>query len=93
MFDFHKRCQAEIEFLRRQVRGLQERNDRLVESLARKEGAQLQLPIESYQAREPEPGPASGPGAEVVNTWWRSMCAGGRISSPVPEEKVSAPNN
>jgi len=78
---------------RRRVQQLQERNDRLTEALTRKEGGQLNLPIEPvYRAPEAAPeGPASGPGAEVVNGWWRSMCAGGRISSPVVEAKVPAP--
>lgn len=103
VFDLHKQCREqrdaltdEVKYLRSQVRALQERCDRLVEAVARREGTQLQLPIEPYPLREPEPapveGPASGPGAGPVNTWWRSMCAGGRISTPVPEEKV-APNS
>lgn len=98
---FHNKClqmlkgaQDEVAYLRAQVRGLQERNDRLVEALARKEGVPLQLPIEPYAPRPAEEAPPFVPprGREAGDSWWRSMVAGHRISSPVPEEKV-APNS
>lgn len=44
MFSFHKRCDVQILFLKAQVMALQERNDRLTEALAHKEGIPIQMP-------------------------------------------------
>jgi len=91
VFDFHRKCQDDITYLRAQVRGLQERNDRLVEALARKEGALLQLPIEPYP---PVPVPeVVGPTTDTgLNAWWAAVGGSPRIATPVKEEKV-APNS
>lgn len=98
MLSLHKRCQAqlftledEVKYLRSQVRGLQERNDRLVEALARKSDALLQLPVEPYAPGPvPEvPGPTTDTG---LNEWWAAVGGSPRIATPVKEDKVPAPN-
>lgn len=96
---FHSRCNQqlsdardEVAYLRAQVRGLQERNDRLVEALARRYDAQLQLPVEPYT-------PATMPDSFVpatdtgLNAWWAAVGNSPRIASPVKEDKVPAPNS
>ena len=101
MFNLHKRCQAErdtladeVKYLRRAVDRLQERNDRLVEALSRKDGVQLSLPIEPHTP--PTDGSGDAPILEMmarankgVGEWARAMNSGHSIATPVKE--VSAP--
>lgn len=89
--DYADRTQDDISYLRAQVRGLQERNDRLVEALARKEGVPLQLPIEPYS---PVPVPeVAGPTTDTgLNAWWAAVGGSPKVATPVKEEKV-APNS
>lgn len=98
---FHGRCDQqlsdardEVAYLRAQVRGLQERNDRLVEALARKFDVPLQLPMEPY-ATDPAPTPdATGPTTDTgLNAWWAAVGNSPRIASPVKEKVEPAPNS
>lgn len=89
--DYATRTQDDIAYLRAQVRGLQERNDRLVEALSRREGTQLQLPVDSWAPPDASaPGPTTDTG---LNQWWKAVGNSPRISSPVKEDKVPAPNS
>lgn len=106
MFDLHKACRAErdtladeVKYLRSQLRLSQERTDRLTEALARRDGAQLTLPIEPYSPYSSHPAPEDEAAliAEVaaqnrsVGEWVRAINGGHKISSPVKEDQVLAP--
>lgn len=102
---FHKKCEDRIAecvrrhnddltYYRSQIRSLQERNDRLVEALARKSDVPLQLPMKSY-ATDPAPTPdATGPTTDTgLNAWWAAVGNSPRIASPVKEKVEPAPNS
>lgn len=98
---FHKKCEDRIaEYVRRHnddltyyrslVRGLQERNDRLVEALARKFDVELRLPVEPYTPAPEVPGPTTDTG---LNSWWAAVGNSPRIATPVKEKVEPAPNS
>ena len=76
----------EVDFLREQVRILQEANFRLTELLARKSGYDLVLPRPSTEeAAHPSPTTPGPPSTANVDLWWKANVAGHAISSPVRE--------
>lgn len=91
--------ESEVAFLRRQVIALSERNDRLIEALARKSDVPLVLPSvyappEAIQVPDTAPtvtipGPTTDRG---LNDWWHAVGASPKISTPVKESSVPAPD-
>lgn len=94
-----KRDREEISFLRQQVRGLQERNDRLVEALTAKSDAPV---IMSSVYAPPEPSTMAETLEQAISKlpppsspWFSHVNAGHGIATPVNEKqvRVSAPKS